>query len=241
MISVVDPETRHVHKTVRSYRDGYKAHGAVEPDTGLITNCELTAGNTPDADVAERLLAGDRGCREVLGDSAYGAGRLRRRLAERNKKTFIKPPPLRPAVPGGFTIDDFEISPDHTTMTCPAGASVAIRGRTATFGPRCLGCQIRSLCTTSVDGRAISLHPDHEFLAAARQQAATADFDDVYRNKRPMVERSLAWLTRGTNRRLRFRGIIRNQISWAHRCAAINLQRLLALGLTATDEGWAIA
>src|SRR5580658_9264665 len=116
VISVVDPETRHVHKTVRSYRDGYKAHVAVEPDTGLITNCELTAGNTPDADVAEKLLTGDRGCREVLGDSAYGAGRLRRRLLERNKRAVIKPPPLRPAVPGGFDIDDFEIAPDGSTI-----------------------------------------------------------------------------------------------------------------------------
>lgn len=95
--------------------------------------------------------------------------------------------------------------------------------------------------TTAVDGRAISLHPDHEFLAAARYQAATSEFDDVYRNKRPMVERSLAWLTRGTNRRLRFRGVAHNQLGWANRCAAINLQRLLNLGLTASDEGWAIA
>jgi IS5 family transposase len=242
VISTVDPETRHVHKTVRSYRDGYKAHVAVEPDTGLITNCALTAGNTPDADIAEKLLHGDRGCREVLGDSAYGAGRLRRRLAERNKRTVIKPPPLRPAVPGGFTIDDFEINPDRTAMTCPAGATVELRNRRADFGRHCGGCQLRSLCTTAVDGRAISLHPDHEFLAAARAQAATAEFDLVYRNKRPMVERSLAWLTRGTNRRLRFRGIERNRLGWAHRCAAINLQRLLTLGLTARpDGGWAIA
>jgi IS5 family transposase len=242
VISVVDPETRHVHKTVRSYRDGYKAHIAVEPDTGLVTCCELTAGNTPDADTAERLLAGDRGCREVLGDSAYGSGRLRRRLAARSKRTVIKPPPLRPAVVGGFTIDDFEISPDQSTMTCPANVTVELRNRRASFARHCDSCQLRSLCTTAEAGRHITLHPEHDLLVAARQQAATAEFDLVYRNKRPMVERSLAWLTRGTNRRLRFRGIERNRLGWAHRCAAINLQRLLALGLTATDNGgWAIA
>jgi hypothetical protein len=98
------------------------------------------------------------------------------------------------------------------------------------------------LCTTAEGGRKILLHPDHQFLAAARRQAATVDFDSVYRNKRPMVERSLAWLTRGTNRKLRYRGIERNRLGWAHRCAAINLQRLLALGLTPTNNGgWAIA
>jgi IS5 family transposase len=242
VISVVDPETRHVHKTVRSYRDGYKAHIAVEPDTGLVTNCDLTAGNTPDAEVAERLLAGDRGCREVLGDSAYGAGRLRRRLAERNKRTVIKPPPLHPAVPGGFTIDDFEITPDGTAIACPADITVELRNRRASFAGHCHSCQLRSLCTTAQGGRQIVLHPDHQLLAAARRQAATVEFDLVYRNKRPMVERSLAWLTRGTNRKLRYRGIKRNQLGWAHRCAAVNLQRLLTLGLTTTDNGgWAIA
>jgi IS5 family transposase len=242
VISVVDPETRHVHKTVRSYRDGYKAHVAVEPDTGLVTNCEITAGNTPDADTAEKLIRGDRGCREVLGDSAYGAGRLRRRLAEANKRTVIKPPPLHPAVVGGFTIDDFEISPDRTTMCCPAGATVELRNGRADFARHCEGCQLRSLCTTAQAGRTIALHPDHEFLAAARKQADTVEFDHVYRNKRPMVERSLAWLTRGTNRRLRFRGIERNRLGWAHRCAAINLQRLLTLGLAAGPDGtWSIA
>src|SRR6266498_2932793 len=37
VISVVDPDARHMHKSVSSYRDGYKAHLAVEPETGLVT------------------------------------------------------------------------------------------------------------------------------------------------------------------------------------------------------------
>jgi hypothetical protein len=55
-----------------------------------------------------------------------------------------------------------------------------------------------------------------------------------------MVERSIAWLVRGPNRRLRYRGRQRNQPWWTHRCAAINLQRLLNLGLTWTGH-WAIS
>ena len=47
-----------------------------------------------------------------------------------------------------------------------------------------------------------------------------------------MVERTLAWLTRGTNRKLRYRGVERNQLWWSHRCAGVNLQRLVTLGLT---------
>ena len=50
-----------------------------------------------------------------------------------------------------------------------------------------------------------------------------------------MIERTLAWLTR-KHRRLRYRGIEHNQLGWSHRCTAINLQRLLALGLTHNNE-----
>ena len=46
-----------------------------------------------------------------------------------------------------------------------------------------------------------------------------------------MIERTIAWLVRNNHRRLRHRGVERNRLAWSHRCAAINLQRLLALGL----------
>jgi hypothetical protein len=41
VISVHDPDTRHVHETVHQRTDRNKSHIAVEPDTGLITNCSL--------------------------------------------------------------------------------------------------------------------------------------------------------------------------------------------------------
>src|SRR5215218_8399044 len=48
VISTVDPEARHMHKSRSEYRDGYKAHVAVEPETGLITAAALTPANAPD-------------------------------------------------------------------------------------------------------------------------------------------------------------------------------------------------
>lgn len=54
-----------------------------------------------------------------------------------------------------------------------------------------------------------------------------------------MVERSLAWLTR-RGRRVAYRGIARNRIWLAHRAAAVNLQRLVNLGLN-NDGTWRLA
>ena len=50
VISTVDPEARHAHKTVSQRQDGFKAHLAVEPDTGLITDCALTKASGLDSD-----------------------------------------------------------------------------------------------------------------------------------------------------------------------------------------------
>ncbi len=55
-----------------------------------------------------------------------------------------------------------------------------------------------------------------------------------------MVECSLARLTRG-NRRVPYRGVAKND-GWLHlRAAAIDLRRLLTVGLTGTDGQWALA
>jgi len=243
VVSTNDPESRHTHKTDHAYRDGFKAHVAAEPETGLVTDCDLTPGNTSDADAAPGLIDDEPEGTVVLGDSAYGAGEFRDHLERSAKTAVIKPPPLRPAVPGGFDLDDFEIDAEAATMTCPAGITVVLtaKGR-ATFGAHCRACPLRSLCTTARGGRKILLHPHHRHLAAARAQARTEEFELVYRRWRPMVERTLAWLTRGTNRKLRYRGVERNQLWWAHRCAAVNLQRLITLGLIRrNDDGWAIA
>jgi hypothetical protein len=57
VISTVDPEARHGHKTAARGFDGYKGHIAIDPDTEIITAAETTAGNVGDGSVAKELLA----------------------------------------------------------------------------------------------------------------------------------------------------------------------------------------
>jgi hypothetical protein len=72
-------------------------------------------------------------------------------------------------------------------------------------------------------------------------EAVTRSFQQSYRRWRPMVERSLAWLLADGGRRVPYRGIQRNDAWWLLRVAAVNLRRLLALGLTRHDGAWALA
>ena len=55
-----------------------------------------------------------------------------------------------------------------------------------------------------------------------------------------MVERAIAWLVADGHRRVRFRGVERNQLGLSLRIAAINLRRLINLGL-AHDGVWTLS
>jgi IS5 family transposase len=239
IVSVVDPESRHVHKTSHSYRDGFKAHVAAEPETGIITATDLTAGNVGDAQAGPGLLANEPAGTEVLGDSAYGSGELRRHLHDHEMTAVIKPMPLRSAVAGGFTLDDFTVDNEHSTMTCPEGFTVSItEHRRARFTKHCATCPVRHLCTKAKAGRTIVLHEEHQLLRSARATAATEEFETTYRTLRPMVERTLAWLVRKNARKVRYRGIERNKLFLSHRAAAINLTRLVHLGVGHGGTTW---
>jgi len=245
VISTVDPEARHAHKTRARHQDGYKAHVKVEPDTGLITGCALTPAAGPahsDAAVGIELLADEPDPLEVLGDAAYGTGELLDTLQQAGHTALIKPWPLRPAVDGGFTIDDFTVDEAAATVSCPNRVTRPITAtRAVIFGARCRGCPLRARCTTSAKGRTLRLHPHDALQRAHRARATDPQFQAVYRQHRPMVERSISWLVAGGNRRLRFLGTQRNDLWLHHRVAGLNLRRLLALGLLRSGGSWTVA
>jgi hypothetical protein len=242
VISTVDPQARHARKTSAQRRDGYKAHIAVEPESGLVTECALTTANVPDGPTGVGLLAGEQPGLEVLGDSAYGGGATRAALRAAGHLQTIKPLPLASAVPGGFTIHDFRIDRHAAMVRCPAGyaAPITSSGR-ASFTSHCPCCPLRRRCTTAKQGRTICLHPHENELRAARRRAVTRSFQQRYRRWRPMVERSIAWLVADGCWRAPYRGIDRNDLWWSVRVAAVNLRRLLALGLTRQDQSWVLA
>ena len=245
IISTVDPESRHMHKSRSVYRDGYKAHIAIEPDTGLITATALTPANAGDGPTGVELLAGEEPGLQVLADSAYGSGAVRSALDAAGHIAAIKAIPMQRNPKLGadqFNRDDFIVDDSAGTVTCPGGHTVTITAaRNAVFGTRCASCPLRSRCTTAVEGRTMHIHPHDAELVAARHAWTNGDFIDDYRQHRPMVERSIAWLVAKGNRRVRYRGLERNQHGLASRVAAINLRRLVNLGLDHGEQGWNLA
>ena len=264
VISTVDPEARHARKSRSRRRDGYKAHICAEPDTGLITSTELTAANVSDAAVGPRLLAADTpeadtpadtpeapeapeaeaaeaaGVREVLADSAYASGPALEAFGAAGYATTIKPIERAPRIAGGFGRGDFTIDTAAGTVTCPAEHTVALRPAggdrgVARFGAHCDACPLRGRCTTSTAGRTITVDRFEDRRQANKARWAQGATRASYRRHRPMVERSIAWLTRGKARRVPYRGAAANNQWLATRAAAVNLTRLTNLGVTHHD------
>jgi Transposase DDE domain len=171
VISVNDPEARHTRKSPGARRDGYRAHVAAGPGTGLITDEQLTRAAGPqnsDAAIAAQMIAREAAPAEVYGDSAYGTGDLRAALTGAGHQLVIKPGPLKPAAPGGFTTGDFIIDEAAGTATCPAAVTRLITARRAViFGAACRTCPLRSRCTTAAPQTPLPGRSQEQRLAQA--------------------------------------------------------------------------
>jgi hypothetical protein len=249
VVSTVDPDARHTRKSPENRRDGYRAHVAAEPETGIITDEALTkaaGAENSDPAVAEKFLDNEDDTCQWYGDSAYGTGDLRGAIDDTDAdEAVIKPKPLQAPVEGGFTVDDFTVDEQAGTVRCPAGNTRPIsRTRVATFGALCRDCPLRERCTKSKTGRRIVLQPRDDLLRQARRDwADKPELREKYRKFRPNVERVISQIaSRGGRRlKLRYRGTTKNHAWLTRRTAGLNLRNLVGRGLTRTAGVWVLA
>ncbi|MGH9058626.1 MAG: transposase, partial [Acidimicrobiales bacterium] len=264
VISTVDPDARHGHKTAAHGFDGYKGHISVDPDSEIITDSAVSAGNVADGAVAgelvEELIAHEppldaesdepAPTKTVYGDCAYGSGEVLADLGAAGIDPNVKTP--RPQAPDGhFTKDDFDINLEDDTVTCPAGIRVGIgRGRKgrarkekqARFGKACATCPLRDQCTNSGNGRVVTVGFFESELAENRRRQSEPARAADYRATRPKVERKLGHLVRRRHggRRARVRGRPKVAADFNLLAAAVNVARLAVLGLRwEPGRGWA--
>jgi hypothetical protein len=267
VISTVDPETRHGHKTSARGFDGYKGHVAIDPDSEIITATEVTPGNAADGSVAESLLADvlsppaeseplavnaaavsettqpERV--EVFGDASYGTADLVEKIEAAGAEANVKVQAPSSRV-GHFGKDAFRVDLDARTVTCPAGVTVPVQptsegGGIASFTSSCRKCALRVRCTDAKDGRCVRLHPKEATLQRSRAHQSSSTWKKLYRATRPKIERKLAHLMfrRHGGRRARVRGCKRTRHDFALLAAAHNLARMARLGLYFDGAAWA--
>ena len=182
MISTVDPDARHAHKTRERRQDGFKAHVVVEPDTGLMTMVKLTKTNGAehsDAAVGADLVTTDSTLTatpdapvQVLGDSAYASGDMLATLDARKWEPVLKPWPLRPAVEGGFDAGERVVLPTMQAL----GSGRADRIVVSHIEERLLDPErIEDVLASLLDRRQEGVERRSQHIAELNRRAAEAD------------------------------------------------------------------
>jgi hypothetical protein len=167
--------------------------------------------------------------------------RREQRLQTAGHQALIKPLPLRPAVLGGYTLDDFTVDGPAGAVTCRAGVTPAdqqVLGRGLRGGlPRLTAAGSVHDRRQGQDRAAAQARPVAAWLTPtgrhcgvpSRLPAAPADgraIDRVADPRQPQAP---------------IRGVANNDVWLHHRIAALNLRRILALGLTRRNGVWVLA
>jgi hypothetical protein len=250
IISTVDVQARHGHKSHDRRFDGYKTHLSVDPDSELIDETAVTAANEADHDAVDDLLAPVAQLPEkpdVYGDSAYADGESLSHLEDQGFTVIAKVPAAH-GRDGRYSKDDFAIDLDAETVNCPAGQVAPIRwvrdgGGLASFGPACGSCPLVERCTTNSSGRTISIHPHEQILQTHKAEQQTVQWQQAYTATRPKVERKIAHFVSRVwgGRKARTRGKDRIATDVDTRAAALNWSRLNTLGVHWNGAAWAAA
>src|SRR5690606_1958710 len=210
-------------------------------DTELVLGVAVTAANDPDGPEAAPLVNAAKQAgvpvREVLGDTAYGDGDTRVAVEDVGAKVTAKTQPPSPT--GRFTKNDFAIDPDGPSAPCPAGhvATHTTRSRdhkgrpvlVLHFGADvCGACALRERCTTSADGRAITLNFHEARLQAARAEQLRPSTRRKLR-RRAVVERKLAEGKRHGMGKARYLGARKVLLQQRFVAGVLNIKRLFVI------------
>jgi hypothetical protein len=230
----------HVTETIAEPPDPDQA-GSVAPAGQVRFITDVTTSPAPSGDgqalaeIRAHLRERDLLPTEQVVDSGYVSGK---HLAESEAAGVdLVGPPLADTSTNGFKLADFTIDRDAQQATCPAGqtsvkwaarrerdgsASIQIRFPAAV----CAACPLRPRCTSSTDGRSLSLSEHYERLVARRAEAQTSTFRDKLRT-RAGIEATLSELVRAHGlRRHRYRGDAKRHAEHLLKAAACNLKRL---------------
>jgi transposase len=243
VISAHDPDARCGKHG--DYYDGYLLDVAMDADSEIITAVNVLPANGNEGADAVQLIAQEEAAHgnDVQALSIDGAGyrgTVLRELTDPaglNVEVFV--PPTEPAPPKGFAPEQFTLSADGRTLTCPAGQTTRNRERTPldtgwkfTFAqPSCGACPLRNQCLSNPNTKSRHvIKNDYEAeYRAAKAKAATPAYAEV-RREHPAIERKLSELVRRHDlRHARYRGQERVLFQGLLTSLVVNLKRIVRL------------
>lgn len=243
LLSVQDPDARHAKHG--NYYDGYLLDVAMDADSELITALNVLPGGANEGADAETLLrreeqAHGNDVQAVSMDGAGFQGAVLHALTDpEGLHVEVFAPPREPTYPQEIPPEQFTLSADQRTLSCPGGQTATERHRHQAEGwqfrfarATCAACPLQARCVPRLPkttGRTVFKSFYEADVRAARLKAQTPEYEQV-RREHPAIERKLAELVRRHGvRRARYwgqAGVLLQQLlsGWV-----VNIKRLVRL------------
>jgi transposase len=240
IVSFVDEDARWGAKSDNKTFAGYKAH-TMENENQMILDVAVTAGNVSDdapvLDTVERVEnTFDITIEKLTGDTKYGTGDIREKMAEKGAAVVA---PLMPPTnkKGYYTNDKFRYDEAADEVVCPAGRRSFRKARdndSRCFvhffaADECNTCPKKKKCTESASGRAVSVSDFRLLFAAAGQYNATDAYKEDLKLRAHIEPKQWEMKQRHGFARVRYRGLGRVAQQGFNIAAVINLKRWATL------------
>jgi transposase len=248
VVSVHDPDARCGKHG--AFFDGYLADVTMDADSELLTGINVLPANGDEGGDAAYLIAQEEAAHgndveQISIDGAGFRGPVLRELTDPaglHLEVFT-PPTQRPPVTV-FGPEDFTLSQDKKTLTCPAGQmTTSCERNTNDTGVKfrfaktqCAGCALRDQCLADpkTKSRTVIKNDYEAEYQAAQAKAQTPEYAQV-RQEHPAIERKLSELVRRHDlRHARYRGLSKVLRQALLTGIAVNLKRMVKLSTPAT-------
>lgn len=250
VISVYDPDARCGNH--HGFFDGYLADVTMDADSELITGINVLPANGNEGGDAAYLIEQEEAAHgnDVEAISIDGAGyrgTVLRELTDPeglNLEVFTPPTERIPLTV--FSTEEFTLSDDKKTLTCPAGQTTTYYERNTNdtgvkfrFSKKqCGGCALREKCLADpkTKSRTVGKNDYEAEYKAAQAKAQTPEYKKI-RKEHPAIERKLSELVnRHDLRNARYRGLSKVLRQALLTCVAVNLKRMMKLCTPAAPD-----
>jgi transposase len=207
-LNMVDPDAKIMSHKDRRILPSYNQQSAVDGSFGVTCAVATTQAGDKPGDLfamvdAAKENAG-RSFDAVLADSGFSDYETLRAMEEDREETFHVPDKRQEVVDSGETsrgaYDKSKFQPSNAglSMVCPAGKGMHLANETQFedghierifVGTGCAGCQNRSACTKSKDGkRRVSYDSREPFREVMRERLRSSAGREAYRRRQGIVE-----------------------------------------------------
>jgi len=249
-MSTTDPEAAIVG--IKNSKLYYKTHRAVEESSEVITAVEVTAGDIDEGKRLGSLVESHEKNTEisaqiVVADSKYGIkenfilchdNNIKAHIPDLYTKNMLKKD--KNIINKIYLITDFNYSAEMDAYICPANK--ILKNRKKHNGTQsyeysaskkdCSQCELRSMCTTGKEPRAIRRHERQDVIDYMRQESKSDLSKKDIRQRQHLMERSFANAKRYGFDRSRWRGLDKISIQEFLVCAIQNIKCLIKPRIT---------